>query len=377
MGRYRLSLGTFDDGSVLAFPVRGRNVLIAGDPQSGKSWVAGLASEQMILQGYSVCVIDPEGDYQTLEPLPGVVVLGGGSQPPELLHVAQSVRHPDMSVVIDLSHVPRPEKVKYLYTLLPTLAAIRRTTGLPHRIVVDEAHYFLHEPNIRELLDFNLGAYTFVTYHLTDLHPDVRNAMEVLVVKRISDPQEIQTLVGLVGDKRVESEWKSILESLTISQAALLPSAQEAQGRLRRFELFPRLTSHVRHKAKYLNVRLIEEQAFVFTGDDGKCVGMPARTLREFTSFLKACPANVLGNHARREDFSRWIEGVFHDHLLASDMRNVEHRYTVGHERSLADSLVKTIHDRYEFSSSDSATGATRDDARQTPEPILAASQSK
>ena len=97
MGRYHLALGTFEDGSPLTFPLRGRNVLIAGDPQSGKSWVAGLACEQMILQGYSVCVIDPEGDYRTLEPLPGVVILGGDDSPPQLPDVAQAVRHPDMS----------------------------------------------------------------------------------------------------------------------------------------------------------------------------------------------------------------------------------------------------------------------------------------
>ena len=71
------------------------------------------------------------------------------------------------------------------------LAAIRRRTGLPHRIVVDEAHYFLHEPNIRELLDLDLGAYTLVTYRLSDLHPDVRKALELLIVKRMTDPQEI------------------------------------------------------------------------------------------------------------------------------------------------------------------------------------------
>jgi hypothetical protein len=216
----------------------------------------------MILQGYSVCVIDPEGDYRTLEPLPGVVILGGDDSPPQLPDVAQAVRHPDMSVVIDLSHVAQPEKVKYLYTLLPMLAGIRRTTGLPHRIVVDEAHYFLHEPNIRNLLDLNLGAYTLVTYRLSDLHPDVRRALEVLVLKRITDPQELQTLAGMARCRRVESDWKATLEKLTIDQAALLPTAEEAQGRLRCFELFPRMTSHVRHKAKYLDVQLIEEQAF-------------------------------------------------------------------------------------------------------------------
>ncbi len=45
----------------LSLAVRGRNVLIAGDARSGKSWLAGLLAEQLILHGYSICVIDPDG----------------------------------------------------------------------------------------------------------------------------------------------------------------------------------------------------------------------------------------------------------------------------------------------------------------------------
>ena len=220
---------------------------------------------------------------------------------------------------------------------------------MPHRVVVDEAHYFLHEPNVRDLLDLNLGAYTLVTYRLSDLHPDVRKAVDVLVVKRITEKQEVQTLVGMIGDKRVESEWTAILENLTIRQGALLPGAAEARGNLRRFELLPRLTSHVRHRAKYLDVQLVEEQAFIFTTDNGIPIGTPARTLKECVSSLKTCPPSVLAGHARRGDFSRWISGVFHDDLLASDIRKIEQRFRLGHERSLTNSLVKAIHDRYEL----------------------------
>src|SRR5208283_1972047 len=111
--------------------------------------------EQMILRGYCLCVIDPEGDYGTLESLPGVVVMGGEDQPPELPDVARALRHFDLSVVLDSSRMLYEEKVRYLLALLPMLASLRRATGLPHRIVVDEAHYFLHEPNVKELLDFD------------------------------------------------------------------------------------------------------------------------------------------------------------------------------------------------------------------------------
>lgn len=349
MGRYRLNLGTDQDGQPLAVAVRGRNVLIAGEIQSGKSWVAGLACEQLILQGYSICVIDPEGDYRTLESLPGVVVFEGENSPPELPDIARALRHPDMSVVVDLSHIAYAEKVEYLYTLLPMLAALRRTTGLPHRIVLDEAHYFLHEPNIRDLLDLNLGAYTLVTYQLASLHAEVRKAIEAIVVKRITDPREVQALVSMVGHPGVEQEWRMILGGLAIGEAAVLPRSEEAHGRMRRFELLPRLTSHVRHKAKYLDIQLVQEQAFVFT-DNGKPIGHPVRALKDFVAPLKTLPTAVIAAHARRGDFSRWFAGVFHDHLLAADVQKIEQRCRLGHTEKLSDSLVRAIRERYEFS---------------------------
>jgi len=349
MGRYRLNLGTDEDGRPLAVAVRGRNVLIAGEIQSGKSWVAGLACEQMILLGYSVCVIDPEGDYRTLESLPGVVVFNAEDSPPELPAVARALRHPDMSAVIDLSHISYGEKVEYLYTLLPMLAALRRASGLPHRIILDEAHYFLHEPNIHDLLDLNLGAYTLVTYRLSDLHPEVRKAIEAIVVKRITDPKEVHALIDMAGHPALEPQWRAILGQLAISEAAVLPRSEESRGKLRRFELLPRLTSHVRHKAKYLDIQLVREQAFVFT-DDGRPIGPPVRALKDFIRPLKSLPTDVLAAHARRGDFSNWFSGVFHDNLLAADVRKIEQRCRLGHTEKLADSLIQAIEARYEFS---------------------------
>jgi hydroxymethylpyrimidine pyrophosphatase-like HAD family hydrolase len=349
IGQRRLLLGTAEDGHVVALAIRGRNALIAGDPRSGKSWVTGLACEQLILQGYTVCVIDPEGDYRTLESLPGVVVFGGDDPPPELPDLARVLRHPDMSIVVDLSHAPHQEKVSYLKSLLPMLAAIRRTTGLPHRIVIDEAHYFLHEPNVRELLDLTLGAYTLVTYRLSDLHPDLRKAIEGVIVKRMTEPREIQKLLETVGAKSIGSEWKSILASLAMEEAVLLPGIEEAQGKLLKFKLFPRLTSHVRHKAKYLDVQLLKEQGFAFT-ENGQSVGAPARTLKEFVLLLENVPSTVIEGHARRGDFSRWIADVFRDHFLASDIRKVEQRYRLGHIHDISDSLSILIQERYEFS---------------------------
>lgn len=348
LDRNRVVLGTTEDGYPLALAVRGRNVLIAGDPQSGKSWVTGLICKQMILQGYSLCVIDAEGDYRTLEALPGVVVFGGDMPPPELPDLARVLRHPSMSVIVDLSHVPYREKVDYLDALLPMLASLRRTTGLPHRIVVDEAHYFLHQPNVSELVDLDLGAYTLVTYRLSDLHIDLRKAVDIILVNRTTDPHEVQTLLLMAGSKDVESDWKAVFARLAMNEAVLLPGIAEVGGKLRRFQLPPRLTAHVRHQTKYVDLRLMESQGFVFT-ESGRPVRAPARSLSEFVSLLKMLPLSVLEGHARRGDFSQWIAEVFHDHRLASDVRKVEQRYRLGHTRDLYNSLADSIQERYEL----------------------------
>ena len=262
----------------------------------------------------------------------------GDNPVPELPDISRVLRHPYMSLVLDLSHVPYREKLDYLNTLLPMLASLRRTTGLPHRIVVDEAHYFLHEPNVRELLDLDLEAYTLVTYHVSDLHRDLRIAIEGIIVKRTTDLHEVRALLAMAGDENVEAEWQTIFGGLTVNEAVLLPRIEETGGKLRRFQLSPRLTVHVRHKAKYVDLQLIEEQSFVFT-DNGRAVGTPSRTLKEFVASLKTLPLSVLEGHARRGDFSEWIGGVFHDHALASDVRKVEQRFRLGHIRDLCNSL--------------------------------------
>ena len=67
MGRRRLILGHQHNGDEVSLAVRGRTILIAGEPGTGKSWLASLLCEQSILQGYCLCIIDPEGDYRSLE----------------------------------------------------------------------------------------------------------------------------------------------------------------------------------------------------------------------------------------------------------------------------------------------------------------------
>jgi len=54
MWRRHLSVGHQHDGEPMTLAVRGRTILIAGEPGTGKSWLAGLICEQLILQRYCV-----------------------------------------------------------------------------------------------------------------------------------------------------------------------------------------------------------------------------------------------------------------------------------------------------------------------------------
>ena len=185
VGRRRLTLGVDGNGRTVSLAVRGRNVLIAGDTKSGKSWVTGLICEQLIQQQYSISIIDPEGDYSGLEALPGVIRIGGTSTGPTPRDIRTALRYPDVNVVIDLSQMPHVEKWNYAGLLLAGIDESRRSHGIPHRVVVDEAHDLL--PDCVAQLDCQLAGYTLVTYKPSRLHPDLLRAAEAVVVTRLSD----------------------------------------------------------------------------------------------------------------------------------------------------------------------------------------------
>ena len=347
MGRRRLLLGHEHSGQPLHLAIRGRSVLIAGEPGSGKSWLAGLLCEQLILQGYCLCIIDPEGDYRSLESLPGVVLMGGDDPPPRARELTQALRYPDTSLVIDLSKLPHHEKQEYIRELLPLLATLRRQSGLPHKILIDEAHYYLGEPDGRNLIDPELAGYILVTYRVSGIDPRVCATGEtVLIVTRETDAQEQATLRRLC-DGTAQGVPEGVFRDLSLSEAALLPGAEESHGAVRRFQIAPRLTLHVRHRTKYLDMPIAEPQAFVFTAD-GK-VGPRARSLKDFVDLLGHLPDAELLPHLWRHDFSRWFEHVFRDGSLATHVKAIENRVTTDRARDLVNDVAQAVRSRYEM----------------------------
>ena len=358
-GRRRLLLGYLEDGREFSLAVRGRNVLVTGDAKSGKSWVAGLLCEQLILHGYCVCVIDPEGDYRSLEALPRVTVFGRDDPPPTPRDLLHALRYPDRSVVIDLSRLPQDEKQRYVRAVLPALNALRRHTGLPHRILLDEAHYYLHDVAAGPLLDLELNGYTIVTYCASQLPAALLEATEVMVATCESNPTEIEALRRRCAKGRTpqQGDW-SILARLKIGQAVALPITEEAGQELTLFTTAPRITPHVRHREKYVDVPVSAHRAFVFNAN-GHAAPHRARTLRQFVFVLENTPATSLDSYIVRGDFSRWIADVFGDRALADDLRLLEDRHRSESRGETLSQVVNAIRGRYDLTD-DEAPAAVR-----------------
>lgn len=350
--RRRLRLGYREDGEEFSLAVRGRNILVTGDTRSGKSWMAGLLCEQLILHGYSLCVIDAEGDYRSLEALPGVSLLGGHHPAPLPCDLMEALRHADRSVVIDLSHQRHDAKVQYVRALLPGLSAMRHQRGLPHRIVLNEAHHFLHEADSTPLIDLTFGGYVVVTYCASRLPKELLGATEVVIATCASDPIEVEglrTMCACGGCTHTDCAcWCRRIGHLGPGQAAALPITSEAEGELRIFTMAPRLTPHVRHREKYGDVPVPEDRAFVFAAN-GRPSGERASTLREFVTALEHARGGVLAGHLRRGDFSRWIRNVFGDHALAAALQALEERGRIAPDVDTVPDIVNAVRSRYDL----------------------------
>src|SRR5438093_2135005 len=182
--RHSLPLGDTAAGEPVTISPHGTRMLIVGPSASGKSTLTGLLVERLIESGRSVLLVDPEGDYQSFAELERVVVLGGSSErvlptPDEL---RQLLHQPRTSLVLNLSAMTRAEKVAYATKALGAVALVRSTTGLPHWLILDEAHHIAPADGspVAELLRGSTESLCLSTLDVSDLAPELRTLPNVV-----------------------------------------------------------------------------------------------------------------------------------------------------------------------------------------------------
>jgi hydroxymethylpyrimidine pyrophosphatase-like HAD family hydrolase len=286
-----LTLGRYEDGTAARIPASRINILISGPSGSGKSYLAASLARQLIGMRYSVCVLDLEGDYALLGALHGVVVLGGTAALPPTEEVVTLLANGMTSVVVDLSLQHEETKKSYTLALLGALNTTRREQGLPHWIVVDEAHVSMPSGIdawwSRDESEVGICAITY--------RPD-------LLCRRMAARSAYRITVDADRSATLAAP------DLSTPRRFFPPS-----GRI----------PHTRHAHKYTYGRLPLHRRFYFR-NQGNLTGQAASNLPEFAAEIGRVPSDVVRHHASHGDFSRWLGDLCRDERLITAVRDIE-----------------------------------------------------
>ena len=344
--RLAIALGTADDGTPAVLSAEGQNVLVSGDPRSGKSWVAGLAAECLMEAGYRVCLFDPESDHLAVGHRPGAIVLGREIGLPAPDDVGTVLADAGVSIVLELTPLPLAEKREYVARALRSVGAERARSGLPHWIVVDEAHYFFGA-GTASCADavVETGNLVLVTYRPSLIAPHLLDSIGAFILTQTTVGQEryfVDALLRARGPAGLDVS--AALRALESPRGGLL-SRDDGGPRWQTFVPRPRLSAHTVRTRRDATIELPPEKGFFFRLPDDRTVAA-ARTVEEFDHALGSVPTASLEHHVAHGDFSRWARDVLGDADLAAGLAKLETTSATGAPVD-REELRRHLHARY------------------------------
>ena len=291
--RRQISIGSTEDGSSAWIPGSQASVLVTGESGTGKSYLAGLLAERWMDAGYSVLIIDPEGDHVGLAEHAGVELVAGSERLPNPHRLLASMGSHRGSVVLDLSGTAADAQLDYLRRLAPAIAAVRNRHGVPHWVIYDEAH---QQAGLEQSQQIGTGrGNCLVTWR-----PDLLDTSSIGV------PDIAITLTDGRGQGSASARGR-----------ATLARPDGLYG----FQIGERVSGHVRHQHKYATAVLPLNRRFYF---HSRTAADAAATLEEFHEQLRDIDPATVAYHAIRHDFSRWVADTLADDHLAFEIAHIE-----------------------------------------------------
>lgn len=321
--RHDLPLGEQTDGHPLTVAAHGMRLLIVGPSGSGKSTLTGVLAERVVESGRSLLLLDPEGDYRTLSELERVVVFGGKGERalPTAEEVDQLLRQRAAGLVLDLSAMSRSEKVAYATTVLSTVATVRSTLGLPHWLIVDEAHHVFPAEGspAAELLRPGAESLALITLTATDLAPRVRPLPNVVVSTEVTSFQDgVRTVLATRNVGAALAIGEGPLDRGAAALAWLSPAPRAV-----RFRVGRRRVQHRRHLRKYTEGELPPDRSFFFRGPTAS-LNLRAANLVRFVELAEGVDEATWAFHLERGEYSAWVRDMIKDPELADEIVAVE-----------------------------------------------------
>jgi HAD superfamily hydrolase (TIGR01484 family) len=307
-------------------------ILLAGSSGVGKSKIAGLLMERITDRGYQVCVVDPEGDYETLSFLEHV---GDTQRTPAPEEVAGLLQSPTTNLSLILLGTDISERPAYFAGLLGELRKLRASAGRPHWIVLDEAHHL--SPRDAQVQDTSFPAEMSSVLIITT-HPRMLSSAALATV---------QTVIA-VGDGANET-IAEFCRSIGESEPPQGPNPGEGEVLVwqRRSTLEPQPVSigkaredHRRHTRKYAEGRLGEDKSFYFTGP-AHLLNLRAHNLAAFLQLAQGIDDDTWLFHLRNGDYTRWFRNSIKDDDLADEVQGLESSQDPARSRSELAASVK------------------------------------
>ena len=313
--RRLVRLGTNPAGDTVTMSPVGENLLIAGTSGSGKSTLAHAILEQLIDQGYQTCVIDPEGDYPSMDKM---IVFGNSQRGPTAAEVVTALENPKAHVIVNLVGIPLKDRPVFFLELLPKLQERRLHTGRPHRILVDEAHHLLPKTwSATPEAARDLQSMLFVTVHPDRLAPQVLHSVDLAVALGHDPLATLQSFADHQGRRTTADS------DVALQHGEALFWRRSGDGAAERLLMAVPQAERQRHRRKYAEGELPPERSFYFRGPDGK-LNLRAQNLIMFRQLAEGVDDETWLHHLRRRDYSHWMETAIKDPSLARIVHQVE-----------------------------------------------------
>ncbi|MDZ4683624.1 MAG: HAD hydrolase family protein [Planctomycetaceae bacterium] len=332
-----LLIGADDEGREITVPAYGLSVLIAGPSGSGKSTTTTSLLERLVERRYQFCVIDPEGDYESLE---FAIAVGTGDRGPSVDEVLQVLAQPEQNVVVNLIGLRLSDRPEFFSKLLPQLLELRQRSGRPHWLIVDEAHHLLPPAwELGTVFATDVNRTVFITVHPDQVHPAVLSSVGTVIAVG-ANPQDTIGLFCQSQNERPPRIKQSELES-----GHVLVWPRHAGQPPTRVRVAPNTVERRRHIRKYSEGELPPDRSFYFQGPEKK-LNLRAQNLILFLQLAEGVDDDTWLHHLKQGDYSDWFRTCIKDDVLAGEAEAIE-RQPQPTADATRDSIRKAVERRY------------------------------
>ena len=333
--RHRVLLGKAGDREVSLDPYT-TCAMVCGTSGSGKSTLTTGLLERLCAAGYQFAVIDPEGDFGSLD---FAVVLGAPARAPLIEEVVDVLKDPTRNLVINMLGIAVDHRPEFCAQLLPALAELRARTGRPHFLVIDEAHHMLPaswEP--AAVLPMRPHGTLYVTVHPGSVAPNIIGTIESVLA--VGEHPEV-TLGEFAEVAQKELPVMAPIEKLAPGHTMYWkigdPPVEVISERPH--------TERTRHSRKYIEGNLGSERAFYFRGREGK-LKLKAHNLLLFLHIAEGVDDDTWTYHLQRNEYSAWMRSEVKDADLGDAVEEVEADRALSPESSRA-KIRAVVEQRY------------------------------